>query len=46
MLGDFTPMVEQVFVFSALLFLGGWWSFVVYLYVKRDYFRAPIRGVE
>jgi hypothetical protein len=40
MLGDFTPMVQQVFVFSALLFLVGWWSFVVYLHVKRDYFRA------
>jgi hypothetical protein len=40
MLGDMSAMVEQVLVLAALLFVVGWWSFVIYLYLKRDYFQA------
>ncbi len=38
MLGELGPMIQQVMVMTTLVFLIGWWSFVLYLYVRRDYF--------
>lgn len=38
MIGDFAPLVDQVLLLAGLSFLVGWWGFVVYLYLKRDYF--------
>jgi hypothetical protein len=40
LLGDMGPLLQQVFIWTGLLFLLGWWSFVFYLYLKRAYF-AP-----
>jgi hypothetical protein len=40
MIGELAPVVEQALLLSALLFLLGWWGFVGYLYLKREYFRA------
>lgn len=40
-LGELTPLVHELTRGVALLFLLGWWSFVLYLGWKRDYFRAP-----
>lgn len=39
MLGDFSALIDQVLVMAGGLFLLGWWSFVLFLYVKRGYFR-------
>jgi hypothetical protein len=38
MLGELLPTVQQVLVLVGVLFLLGWWGFVFYLYLKRDYF--------
>ncbi len=38
MLGDMAPVVQQVRVLVAVLFVLMWWGFAAYLYVKRDYF--------
>lgn len=40
LLGDVEPIAQQAAVVTALLFLLSWWGFVLYLYAKRDYFRA------
>jgi hypothetical protein len=39
-LGELAPLVHELSRSAALLFLLGWWSFVLYLWLKRDYFRA------
>ena len=39
-LGELAPLVHVLSRSAALLFLLGWWSFVLYLGWKRDYFRA------
>ena len=39
-LGELAPLVHELTAGAALLFLLGWWSFVLYLGWKRDYFRA------
>jgi hypothetical protein len=38
LLGEFGPVVHQILVLVSALFLVGWWGFVLYLYLKRDYF--------
>lgn len=35
-------MVDQVAVLMSVVFLAGWWGLVLYVYLKRDYFR-PLR---
>jgi hypothetical protein len=40
MVGELAPMAQQGLLLAGLFFLAGWWSFVGYLYFKRDYFRA------
>ncbi|HTU58269.1 MAG TPA: hypothetical protein VMF89_07540 [Polyangiales bacterium] len=37
-LGELAEMLQQGLVLVAFLLLAGWWSFVAYLYFKRDYF--------
>lgn len=45
MVGEFGPIVQQALLFAGLFFLAGWWSFVAYLYFKRDYFEpGPAAG--
>ena len=39
-LGELAPLVHELSRGVALLFLLGWWLFVLYLVWKRDYFRA------
>jgi hypothetical protein len=39
-IGELAPLVHEVSRSAALLFLLGWWSFVLYLGWKRGYFRA------
>ena len=39
-LGELAPLVHDLSRTAALLFLLGWWSFVLYLGSKRAYFRA------
>lgn len=40
LLGDMAPVLDQLLLLLVALFLLGWWGFVVYLHLKRDYFRA------
>lgn len=42
LLGSMGSMVEQGMVLVSLVFLLCWWSFVVYLYIKRDYFQQVL----
>ena len=39
-LAELAPIVHELSRTVALLFLLGWWSFVLYLVWKRDYFRS------
>jgi hypothetical protein len=32
-------LVDQVAVVMAASFLAGWWGLVIYIYLKRGYFR-------
>jgi hypothetical protein len=46
LLEDLGPLVQQAFIGTGLLLLVGWWSFVVYLYLKRAYFVPDPPGVR
>ena len=36
-------MVDQVAVLMSVAFLAGWWGLVIYIYLKRGYFRSSRR---
>lgn len=41
-MGEGMPaMINQVSVLMSLAFLAGWWGLVVYVWLKRDYFKPP-----
>lgn len=40
MIGDFSALIDQVLVMAGWLFLLGWWSFAIFLWFKRAYFRG------